>query len=857
MATILVVDDRPVNRELLKTLLGYLDHRVVEANDGTEALDLIRAEKPDLVISDILMPTMDGYEFVRKMRADPASADIPVIFNTAHYLDREARALADACGVSHIIYKPGEPDLILRMVEDVLGNSGSPATPVASAKEFDVEHVRMLTDKLHEKTEDLRRVNERMTALIELGQQMAAERDPLYLLEGFCHSARKMLGAKYAAVAVLDEDRVTLRHFLTSGMTAEAADAIGSPPVGRGLLGLLLSDAGVVRAREISKHPRSEGWPANHPPMTSFLGAAISSSSGIHGSLYLTDKIGFDEFSEDDETLISMLTAQVGIAYENARRFEEIQRRTTELEATVNLRLQAEEALRETNQTLQSLVQTSPLAIIALDLEGNVRSWNASAERIFGWTEAEVIGRRNPIVPNDKWHEFQDYLRLICAGEIFSDVESTSVRRDGSSIEVSVSGAPLIDGRGEIRGVVGVIADITARKHLEEQFLQAQKMEAIGRLAGGVAHDFNNLLTAIIGYSQIAQSRLDSEDPICKDIEEIESAGHRAATLTNQLLAFSRKQLIQPQVLDLNLVVTDLTRMLQRLIGEDIELATRLDPNLQLVKVDRGQIDQIVMNLAVNSRDAMPEGGKLTIETANVELDESYASEHLDARPGSHVLLAITDTGTGMDKEMVSRIFEPFFTTKEQGKGTGLGLSTVYGIVKQSGGHISVHSAPGRGASFKVYLPRVEEATDQTAARRTQEDCPGGSETVLLLEDSDRVRRLARTLLEGCGYTVLEASNGDEACRISERETGSIHLLLTDVIMPGSSGRKIAQRLLRIRPRMSVLYMSGYTDDAMVRHNILDGRTPFLQKPFTKDSLIRKVREVLDAAEKHATEARS
>lgn len=851
MATILVVDDRPVNRELLKTLLEYHGHRVVEASDGAEALDLIKRERPNLVISDILMPTMDGYQLVREMRSDAASANIPVIFNTAHYLDREAKALADACGVSRIIFKPGEPELILSTVDDVLGHV-PPSTPPVVEGQFDREHVRVLTDKLSSRTEDLRRLSQRMSALIELGHQMAAERDPLYLLESFCHAARKIVGAKYAAIAVLDEDNETLLHFLISGMTAEAADAIGSPPVGRGLLGFLLRAGGVVRTQAINTHPRSSGFPPNHPPMTSFLGAAISSSSGKYGALYLTDKIGCEEFSSDDEKLIAMLAAQVGIAHENAKRFEELQRRATELEGTVKLRLQAEDALRETNQKLQSLVQTSPLAIIALDLEGTVRSWNAAAERIFGWTEAEVIGRRNPVIPDDKWHEFQDYLRLIRSGAVFSDAESIRVRKDGSSINVSVSSAPLIDGKGNIHGVVGVIADITERKHLEEQFLQAQKMEAIGRLAGGIAHDFNNLLTAIIGYSQISLARLHSQDPMRKDIEEVETAGQRAAALTGQLLAFSRKQVVQPQVLALNTLVTDLTKMLQRLIGEDVELETHLDPEAWQIKADRGQIEQIIMNLAVNSRDAMPEGGKLTIETSNVQLDEDYAGTHIDASVGPHVMLAISDTGSGMDKQTESRIFEPFFTTKEQGRGTGLGLSTVYGIVKQSGGSIGVYSEVGRGTTFKVYLPRVEESVD-TKAGKLQDDCARGTETVLLVEDSDTVRKLARKLLEEDGYTVLEASSGDDGWQISEQHNGPIDLLLTDVVMPGTSGREIAQRLAARRPRMRVLYMSGYTDDAIVRHRVLDATAPFIQKPFTRDALLRKVREVLDAPETQPT----
>ncbi len=854
MTTILVVDDRQVNRELLKTLLSYHDNRVLEASDGAEALKLIKAEPPDLIISDILMPTMDGYEFVRQMRNDPASAKIPVIFSTAHYLDREAKALADACGVSHIIYKPSEPDMILSIVDEVLGLCPQPAPPII--EEFDREHVRVLTDKLSARTEDLRRVNERMAALIELGHQMAAERDPFYLLESFCHSARRIVGAKYAAIAVLDDDNEKVLHFLTSGMTAEAAEAIGSPPVGRGLLGFLLSDSGVVRTRAIHTHPRSSGFPPNHPPMTSFLGAAISSSSGRYGALYLTDKIGCEEFSSDDEKLIAMLAAQVGIAYENAKRYEELQHRATELEGTVTLRLQAEDSLRETNQTLQSLVQTSPLAIIATDLEGNVKSWNSAAERMFGWTESEVSGRRYSTLTDYNPQEIVSFIEIALQGGIVADLETKYQRKDGSLIEVSISSAALRDGRGNINGVMAVIGDITERKHLEHQFLQAQKMEAVGRLAGGIAHDFNNLLTAIIGYSQMSLARLHSQDPMRKDLEEVESAGQRAAALTGQLLAFSRKQVVQPQVLALNTVVTDLTKMLQRLIGEDVELETSLDPDAWHVKVDRGQIEQIIMNLAVNSRDAMPEGGKLTIETSNVQLDEDYASGHIDASPGPHVMLAIADTGSGMDKETESRIFEPFFTTKEQGRGTGLGLSTVYGIVKQSGGSIGVYSEPGRGTTFKVYLPRVEESVD-TKAGKLQDDCARGTETVLLVEDSDTVRKLASKLLEEDGYTVLEASSGDDGWQISEQHNGPIDLLLTDMVMPGTSGREIAQRLTVRRPRMRVLYMSGYTDDAIVRHRVLDATAPFIQKPFTRDALIRKVREVLDAPETQATEAGS
>ena len=844
MAVILVVDDRSINREFFATLLGYRGHQVLEARDGAEALESVKTNHPQLVISDILMPSMDGYEFVRQMRADPATAGIPVIFSTAHYLDREVRSLAEACAVTHTILKPAEPDEVLRVVDAALGITAASAGP--QAEEFDREHLRLLTDKLAQQTSELTRVNDRLTALIELGQQLAAERDPLHLLESFCHSARRIVGAKYAAIIVLDDDRATVRHFYTSGMQPGIASTTGAPPVGQGLFRKLLSEGGLVRVCEINRDPRSEEFPQAHPHMNSFLGAAIASSSGIYGALYLTDKLGFDEFSEADEKLIAMLVAQVGVAYENVTRFGELQRRAGELTQTVSQRQRAEEELSEANQTLRSLVQTSPLAIIALDLEGNVKSWNSAAERIFGWSEQEVIGQRIQIIPDDEWDGFYNSLDITRKAGTFTGFETTRMRKDGSLIDVSLSAAPLVDGRGNINGSVVVIADITERKHLEEQFRQAQKMEAIGRLAGGVAHDFNNLLTAIIGYSQLAIGRLHHEDPMRKEIEEIERAGQRAAGLTNQLLAFSRRQVLQLQELDLNVVVSDLGKMLQRLIGEDIELATSLDPDIGFVKADRGQIAQIVVNLAVNSRDAMPAGGKLTIETANVDLDESYTKEHVEVPPGQYVMLAISDTGSGIDKETQERVFEPFFTTKEQGKGTGLGLSTVYGIVKQSGGHIQLYSEPGTGTVFKVYLPQIRRTANRPEPSSSKAKSPQGVETILLVEDEDLVRQLARVVLESNGYTVLEAASGDETRLICERYEGPIQLLLTDVVMPGGSGREVAQSVSVLRPEMKVLFMSGYTDDAIVSHGVLTANSVFLQKPFTVDALLHMVREVLD-----------
>ena len=392
-------------------------------------------------------------------------------------------------------------------------------------------------------------------------------------------------------------------------------------------------------------------------------------------------------------------------------------------------------------------------------------------------------------------------------------------------------------------------AALAALQESQEQLRQSQKLEGIGQLAGGIAHDFNNLLTIIGGFTSLAIKDLPLDSPIRSNLEEVKKAGDRASSLTRQLLAFSRKQVLQPEVLNLDSVVLEIEKMLRRVIGENIDLRAVLKPQLGNIKADPGQIEQIILNLVVNARDSMPHGGKLTIETDNVYLDEEYVSHHLGSQAGPHVMLAVTDTGHGMDQQTLSRIFEPFFTTKELGKGTGLGLSTVYGIVKQSGGNIWVYSEPGRGATFKIYLPRVDDAADEYKHTTQEAKLAEGSETILLVEDEEMLRKLARQTLKGYGYHILEASNGDEAIGISRQYEGEIQLLLTDVIMPGMNGRELSNRLLETRPKLRVLFMSGYTDDAIVHQGVLDESANFIQKPFPPESLAKKVREVLDQSE--------
>ena len=497
---------------------------------------------------------------------------------------------------------------------------------------------------------------------------------------------------------------------------------------------------------------------------------------------------------------------------------------------------------------LVTAIEQSAEAVVITNTAGEIEYVNPAFTHISGYSREEALGQNPRLLKSGKQGPalYQELWATISQGNTWKG-EVINRRKDGSLYTEQMVITPVRDELGKVTHFIAVKQDVTERKHLEEQFRQAQKMQAVGRLAGGVAHDFNNLLTIINGYSEMALDRMDSSDPISGLIAEIGKAGERAASLTRQLLAFSRQQVLAPRVLDLNALVAEVQKMLRRLIGEDIELTTVQGPALGRVKADPGQIEQILMNLAVNARDAMPRGGKLLIETADIELDDAYARTRGVVTPGHYVMLAVGDTGIGMDAETQAHIFEPFFTTKEKGKGTGLGLATVYGIVKQSGGYVWVYSEPGKGTTFKIYLPRVDGADELAQAPEARGHAHTGSETILLVEDEEAVRTLASKILRELGYKVLESANPESALEISERYNEPIHLLLTDVVMPGMSGRKVAEGLTFLRPKTKVVYMSGYTDDSVVRHGVLETGTAFLQKPFTPAGLARKIREVLDA----------
>jgi PAS domain S-box-containing protein len=957
MATILVVDDLKANREVLVTLLRYKGHRLLEAENGRQGLTVVQAEQPDLVITDVLMPVMDGYEFVRQLRLDPATRATRVVFYTAHYGEREARALALSSGVADVLTKPVEPEAVLQVVDRVLsGVLGvtSPAPPPLSS-EFDREHLRLLTDKLSDKARDLSTANARLRALVNIGLELASERDSERLLQNVCVAARDLFGATYVTLGITGRNGRTIERVVADGTDPAPWVKIGdSAP---GILGTVVAERRTLRGENAGGDPVSLRLPSLHPKIRAFLVAPIASPAHVYGWICL---VGNEQtaFTEDDEQLVLALAGQVGRIYENGYYFA---------------------VARKERDRAQRYLDTAEVILLALDLDGRITQINRYACSVLGWTADELLGRdwidtclpartrealrarfqnlvggdlsivENPILtrageerliewrntllrddggnvsgtfssgtditerhravqavrtaeermrfalesanvgiwdmdyrtgvlrwsetmeahygmkpgafagtfeafverihPDDRASVLETVGKAMKSGSDFSVLNRT-IGPDGAVRWLSGAGRIQLDDHGEpIRGV-GISLDITERRTLEEQYQQAQKMEAIGRLAGGVAHDFNNLLTVILGHCDLLLADCPPGDPHQADIEEIQKAGERAGGLTRQLLAFSRKQIIEPRLLDLNQVVGNLRRMLGRLIGEDVNVSFNLRPDAAHITADGGQIEQIVMNLAVNARDAMPKGGTLTIETANVDLDEHYARTHRGVKAGSHVVLRVADTGAGMTPQVQARLFEPFFTTKEPGKGTGLGMATVYGIVTRCGGSIAVYSEVGKGTTVNVYFPPADAGEPIVEAPAPADRPRTGTQTVLVVEDQDSLRELAKKLLERQGYTARVAANASEALLVFEQNP-SIDVLLTDVIMPGAAGPDLTRQLVEQRPTLRVLYMSGYTEDAIVQHGVLKPGIAFLHKPFTSETLGRKIRDVLDAPPKH------
>jgi len=986
MAKILVVDDRAVNRQFLVTLLGYDRHQLVEAEDGTEALEKTRAERPDLIITDILMPTMNGLEFVNRLRAEEPIAQTPVIFYSATYLQREAQVLARACGVTHVLAKPCDPETILTTVRTALG-AAPPSSPSPVPKASEIGPTDQVAGEILKRGKDLETVTLRLAALIELSLEWFGDRNPQDLLRIFCRASRRIVSAQYGLVAILEEGSQCFRYFVTDG-TASEKTPFPAPTVP--LLDTLLNKLGVTHWRATPTDLVALGLPATGTDARAFLGGPLRLLDKTYGCLCFVGKLGAEDFDAGEERLVATLAAQISVAYENARLYEEINRYTRQLQQEVLERQRVAEALQVSEEKFRRLLEGAPDAIITTNSEGQIVFVNEQVEKLFGYTRDELLGQTVELLlpENLRQQHVADRASYTAAPHTRTRPMARNLnlygrRKDGSSFPVEISLSHMSAAEGlevisiitditkrkqaeedrrkaadelqqreqEYRSIVenvpdvvwradaegnitfvssnvgrifgytaeeiyalgekfwpgrihpedrervfqayqllfsenhkfdeeyriqrqdghwiwahdrairsylkegkrvadGIFTDLTEWRSLQEQFQQAQKMESVGRLAGGIAHDFNNLVTIITGYSQVVQDRLADDDPLRPKVDEIRKAGDRAAALTRQLLAFSRRQVLQPQVLDLNDLVTGMESMLRPLLGEHIELTFHRKEGVGQVKADHGQLEQVIMNLAVNARDAMPQGGKLMIELANADLNESYAQQHIAVSPGHYVMLAVSDTGCGMDAETKRQIFEPFFTTKEQGKGTGLGLSTVYGIVKQSGGNIWVYSEPGKGTAFKVYLPRVLEPTEVVQSVQAPAEMSRGSETILVVEDEPALREFIVEVLKERGYAVLEAEGPKYALSIGNTHPQPIHLLLTDMIMPEIGGRELAKQLTKLHPETVVLYMSGYTDDTITLQGLLEADSAFLQKPFAPKQLTAKVRDVLDQSGK-------
>ncbi|MDP1570478.1 MAG: response regulator [Vicinamibacterales bacterium] len=832
IATILIVDDVPANRTFLANLLRQHGHRTLEAVNGREGLAAVGTERPDLVITDVLMPVMDGYEFVRHLRLDPATAHIPVLFYTANYGAREARTLAMSVGVAAVLTKPALPATLLEIIGRVLTGAPDrppPADPAPPAAWSDHEHLRLLTARLAGKADDLRADNARLRALVNIGLDFASDRDPQRRLADVCASVHDLFGATYVTLGILDQQAHTVRRFVTCGLGQapwiKAGDEVAGP------LRTAIAERRTLRGNSADGNPACLTPAAGHPPVHAYLAAPITSSSHAYGWICLVGNDG-QTFTEDDEELMLALAGQVGRVYQ--------------LEEEVIERRQAETALRQERDRTQNYLDTAEVMLLALDAEARITLVNRHACTVLGRPAGALLGHDwvSTCLPAHLHEAFREGYPDLLAG-VRPIAENPVLTGAGDERLIEWHNTVLRDGQGRLCGTLSSGTDVTDRRVLEERYRQAQKMDAIGQLAGGIAHDFNNLLTVVLIYAELLLEDLTAEHPCRTHATEILRAGTSAAALTRQLLTFSRQQVVAPAVTGLNAVVADLHPMLARLIREDVTIVLDLEPALASVLADRNQIEQVILNLSVNARDAMPRGGTLTLRTANVTLDERDTRTHYPLTPGAYVSLTVSDTGIGIPPDALARVFEPFFTTKPPGEGTGLGLATVHGIAVQSGGSVHVDSEPGRGTSFTVYLPRATVNVTPYERTATAATARLGTETVLVVDDAEPLRELVRTLLARRGYTVLTAANAEDALAMAGAH-GAIDLLLTDLVMPGTGGPELSRQILARQPALRIAYMSGYAQGDTHQQEMSPGM-PFLHKPFTADALERVVRGTLDA----------
>jgi PAS domain S-box-containing protein len=954
---VLLVDDDAMQRKLGQIALTHAGFEVLLAEDGEAGICLAAERKPDVIVSDVLMPRVDGFGVCKAIRADPALAQIRIVLMSAQYVEAEDRQLAKRFGADRYVSRTTGFASVVQAVVEALASPVRPESVPPPSDELQATYLRRITHQL-ERQASLsaglaRQVSLQATALSvldNLSDSLSRELDPESSLNGTLAECLDAAGLSVGAILLSDTtgklairatvgSAATLSWEAHAGVLREAiarggvlipspetkrdgldllvalgvASALVVPIVARDeALGVLLlasnrTDLGDAESETFVRVARSVSMQLGEALALSRMFTKLTASEkrlraimdGAYDCIFVLDADGricdvnpsTERFLErpraelmgkalhefvhppDRERAKEEFAAsiQTGHFFVEARRFArpdgsvvigDISASIVKAEGLIVVfgvmrdvteRVRTQEALRLSETRFTRLAESGIVGIAVADLFGHILEANDAYLTMLGYSHEDLAAGRlawSDTTPSE-WRA-RDAIAIAELGAtgVARPWEKELSRKDGTRVPVLIGMAMLDHPK-----CLAVVSDLTDRKRAEkrlgateEQLRQAQKMEAFGRLAGGVAHDFNNALSVILSYAQIIVADLKPGDPLRDDVEEIGKAGNRAAALTRQLLMFSRQNVIEPRVLDVNDVLSDMDKMLQRIVGEDVDVVALRAESLGRVRVDAGAIEQVIMNLVVNARDAMPTGGRLTVETANVTLDDDFTREHVGMTAGPHVMLAVSDTGTGMDPATQARIFEPYFTTKPKDKGTGLGLSTVFGIAQQSGGCIWVYSEPGNGTTFKVYLPRVDAEVDKRPSQAPPANLHG-TETILLVEDDDPVRAVAMGILRRHGYQVLAARHAGEALLLCERHSGAIQLLVTDVVMPQMGGPELARRLEKERPEMKVLYMSGYTDDSIVRHGVLDATVAYLQKPLTIEGLARKVRAVLDSPE--------
>jgi PAS domain S-box-containing protein len=905
---LLIVDDDPTGLKLLRAQLEAEGHAVFEAHDGVDALAVLERQRVDAVISDVLMPRMDGYRLCHEIRKHARLYDLPVIIYTSTYTSPGDKKLALNVGADKYLKRPLSVETIIAALHEVIAVPHAARHPKVLL-EVDVpkEYSEKLVSKLKEKNAELQAAKGKFRALVEqsiVGIYIAQNYQLVYVNPGMqkiSGRSEEEMTSRTIYDFMVPEDRALARENISMRIS-------GAVPSTRYVLRVLHQSGAVLQVEVHSSLTDYNGRPAVMGMLVDITERRVAEADlrrsetelkeaqriariGSWKWVISTDKItwseelygivgldpsvplpGFDGMPrfyvpEDGERLRAAVerTLQTGAPYEldlqmihadgtiiwTTTRGEAVRDqggtlvglRGTALDITERKR--AEESLRLQSAALNAAAD----AIIITDRAGGVEWFNPAFTQLTGYTAEEAIGKNlRDLVKSGKHGQafYKDLWDTILAGRPWHG-EIINRRKDGSLYTEEQVVTPIPDASGAITHFIAIKEDITERLQLEAQYRQSQKMEAIGQLAGGVAHDFNNLLTVIMGNTDLLLSDTSANDPKRGPLTDVRTAAERAAGLTRQLLAFSRKQILEPKLVDVHEVVSGIEKMLRRLIGEDVELATDLAADPSWVKVDPGQLEQVVMNLAMNARDAMPRGGRLTIRTRNVDPKEPVDLEETAGRRlRPKVAISISDAGTGIPPEVKAHLFEPFFTTKGVGKGTGLGLATVFGIVKQSGGDITVESEPGKGATFTVILPSQPAPRQRGGSSASFRAVLRGTETVLVVEDEDAVRRIVKIALESAGYRVIEARNGPEALEAARTHSGEIQLVVTDVVMPKMSGRELVERIVKDHPGVRILYISGYMDDAVMRHGIVESGVAFLQKPFTPLALARKVREVFD-----------